>query len=84
MENLHVLTVESKRRINVTEAKEVIAFSDKEIRLKLKDGSLLSILGEGLRITSFDDKNGVFGAVGSFMGCKYKQSASSFIKKVLG
>ena len=36
MENLHLITVESKRRVTVTEAKEVLAFSDKEIRLKLK------------------------------------------------
>ena len=78
--------IDDAPHFSVTHTKDrlYIAFSDKEIRLRLKDGSLLSILGEGLRITSFDDKNGVFGAVGSFMGCKYKQSASSFIKKVLG
>ncbi len=84
MENLHVLSVESKRRITVTEAKEVISFSEKEIRLKLKDGSVLCVFGDGLRITSFDDKNGLFGAVGSFSGSRYKQSAGNFVKKVFG
>ncbi len=84
MENLHVLTVESKRRITVSEAKEVLAFSDKEIRLKLKDGSTLNIYGENLKITAFDDGSGLFSANGNFGGAKYKQSASTIVKKVFG
>ena len=82
MENLHVLTIESKRRITVSEVKEVLAFSDKEIRLKLKDGCMLFIQGENIKITAFDDSNGVFSANGSFTGIKYKQAVSTFIKKV--
>ena len=61
---------------------EVIAFSDKEIRLKLKDGSFLYIQGENLKITAFDDGSGLFSASGSFSGAKYKQPISSFVKKV--
>ena len=82
MENLHVLTVECKRRVTASEVKEVIAFSDKEIRLKLKDGSFLYIQGENLKITAFDDGSGLFSASGSFSGSKYKQPISSFVKKV--
>lgn len=82
MENLHVLTVESKRKITVTEAKEVIAFADKEIKIKLKDGSVLCVTGSDLKITAFDDKNGIFVAVGNYLSSRYKQSANSLIKKV--
>ena len=82
MENLHLITVESKRRITVTEAKEVLAFSDKEIRLKLKDGSFLNVYGESLKITAFDDVSGVFSASGNVLGTKYKQGVNNIIKKV--
>ena len=82
MENLHVLTVESKRRITVSEVKEVLGFSDKEIRLKLKDNSTLNIQGENLKITAFDDCSGQFSASGVFGGAKYKQAISTFVKKV--
>lgn len=82
MENLHIMTVESKRRITVTEAKEVLAFSDKEIRLKLKDGSFLNVYGDSLKITAFDDVSGVFSASGTINGTKYKQGINSFVKKV--
>ena len=83
MQNLHVLTIESKRRITITEAKEVTAFSDREIKLKLKDGGELIIVGSDLKITAFDDNSGCFSASGSVVGTKYKQPVSSLIKKVL-
>lgn len=82
MQNLHVLTVESKRRITVSEVKEVLAFSDKEIRLKLKDGTTLIMQGANLKITAFDDNSGLFSASGTFNGAKYKEAMSTFIKKV--
>ena len=84
MHNLHVVTIESKRRITVSEAKEVIAFSDKEIKLNLKDGSILTVIGSELKITAFDDGSGLFTAVGSVLSTKYKQPVTTFIKKVLG
>ena len=84
MQNLHVITIENKRRITVSEAKEVTSFSDKEIKLKLKDGSILTVLGSELKITAFDDGSGFFTAVGNILGTRYKQSANVFIKKVLG
>ncbi len=83
MENKHVLTLDSKRVLSLTNALEVIAFSDKEIKLKLKDGTTLIVQGDNLKITCFDDKNGTFIAVGNFTLVKYKTSAEGFIKRVL-
>ena len=37
----HTLTLESRRRICLTEVLEVLAFSDKEIRLKLKNNEII-------------------------------------------
>lgn len=82
MENLHHLTIENKRKLTVTDAKEVMSFSDKEIKLGLKDGGVLSVLGENLKITCFDDKNGTFCAVGKIFSTRYKEKAQTFIKKV--
>ncbi len=84
MQNLHVVTIESKRRITVSEAREVTSFSDKEIRLKLKDGSILTVVGSDLKITAFDDGSGLFTAVGNVLGTKYKQPVATFVKKVFG
>ena len=82
MENIHALTIENKKKITVNEAKEVIAFSDKEIRLRLKDGSILTALGDGLKITAFDDKTGAFTALGNVVSVKYGNGGKSIVKRV--
>ncbi len=82
MENLQLLTIENKRKITVTEAREVIAFSEREIRLTLKDGSTLVALGDGLKITAFDEKNGIFTASGNVTSTKFLGSGKNLLKKV--
>lgn len=83
MENKHVLTLDSKKVLNLSNALEVLAFSDKEIKIKLKDNTILIVQGTDLKITCFDDKNGSFSAVGNFTLVKYKTDATSFVKRVL-
>lgn len=82
MENIQLLTIENKRKISITEAKEVIAFSEREIKLSLKDGSTLIALGDGLKIVAFDEKNGSFTAYGNVSSVKFSGSGKTFIKKV--
>ncbi len=82
MENIQLLTIENKRKISITEAKEVIAFSEREIKLSLKDGSTLIALGDGLKIVAFDEKNGNFTAHGNISSIKFSGSGKNFIKKV--
>ena len=83
MENKHVLTLDSMKVLSLSNALEVIAFSDREIRVKLKDNVILTVQGSNLKITCFDDKNGNFSAVGDFTLVKYKTGVESFIKRVL-
>ena len=79
---LHILTVENQKSVRATGVKEVTFFNDREIRLKLCCGATLKILGEGLKITGFDDKNGTFNALGKVFGTSYK-TTENILKKVL-
>lgn len=83
MENfVHSLVIENKSRINLTSVLEVLAFSDKEIKLKLKDNTILIVLGTLLKITCFDNKNGNFVAQGVIDSIKYKPKEENVLKKV--
>jgi hypothetical protein len=85
MENCnHTLTIDNMQKIKVLDAKEVLAFSSKEIKIKLSDKTILVVGGENLKITCFDDKNGSFIAVGKILSTRYKQGVTSAIKKVFG
>lgn len=80
--NTHQIIIENKRKISVTDVKEVIFFSDKEIKIKLKDNTIVSAVGDGLKITCFDELSGNFSAVGNVTGVRYKNQAQTLIKKV--
>ncbi len=83
MENIsHTLIIENKSKINLTSVLEVLAFSDKEIKLKLKDNTIIIVLGSLLRITCFDNKSGSFTAQGVIESVKYKPKEESVLKKV--
>ena len=83
MENLkHSLTIENKNKILVTEVIEVLAFSDREIKLKLKDNTLLNIECENLKILSFDNAGGDFTMQGKISLVKYREKGESFVKRV--
>ncbi len=83
MENYkHTLTIENKSKVELTEVLEVLAFSDKEIKLKLKDGNLIVIEGSDLKILAFDNSGGDFSMQGKVISVKYRDKTQSVIKKV--
>ena len=84
MENLlvHSITIENKSRVNINNVLEVVAFSDKEIKLKLKNNEILFIYGSALKISCFDNKNGSFLASGTVESVRYKSAQDNLIKKV--
>ena len=82
MEILHGLTIENKRKISITQVKEVVGFSDREIKIRLKDGSIVTAFGDGLKITAFDEKDGNFIALGNIVSVRYGSGGKSIIKKV--
>lgn len=80
--SIHSLVVENKKKLSVTLAKEVTSFSDKEIKIKLRSGSVLLVVGDGLKITAFDESSGNFIAVGNIQGTRYKDAGENLLKKV--
>ncbi len=79
----HTLNIESKRKAFLTAVLEVLAFSEKEIKLKLKDGEIVFLNGENLKIVCFDSSSGNFTATGVFVGVRYRDKSTNIIKKVL-
>ena len=76
------VSIESRARISISGVMEVNSFSDREITLKLKDNKRIVIMGNNLKILSFDNKNGNFTAQGLVDELKYKDAQEKFIKKV--
>ena len=80
--SIHSLVVENKKKLSVTLAKEVMSFSEKEIKIKLRSGSVLLVVGDGLKITAFDELSGNFTAIGNIQGTRYKDAGENLLKKV--
>lgn len=81
--NLHTFLIESRKRVTATMIEEVLSFSDREIRLKCKDGSSILIVGQTLKILCFDNKVGSFTMSGDIESVRYKSQHENFIKKAL-
>jgi len=79
----HSLIIESQKRINVTEVKEVNAFVEKEIKVTLLSGEKLIIIGNNLKIVNFAKETGNFVAEGLILGVKYLDKNVSFFKKLV-
>ena len=82
MQNNHLLTINDKKRVDITSVSEVLAFSDKEIKLKLVDKTTLLISGNNLKISVFDNNSGNATLHGDISLIKYKGKDDTFIKKV--
>ncbi len=79
----HTLNVESKKKAFLTAVLEVLAFSEKEIKLKLKDGEIVFLNGDNLKIVCFDSNSGNFTATGTIASVRYRDKSTNLIKKVL-
>ena len=78
---VHTVVIDDKKSITVTAVKEVAAFTEREIRLKLIGGNLLTVTGQNLKITGFSENGGKFNAAGVVDGLKYR-GGENIIKRV--
>ena len=83
MENFnHTFCLDSRKSGKITNVLEVKTFLENEIKLKLKDGVFLTVLGNNLKIISFDNSTGVLSFVGVINSIKYQEKSQNLIKKV--
>lgn len=78
---IHTVVIDDKKAITVTAVKEVTAFTEKEIRLKLLSGNVLTVSGQNLKITGFTETCGKFTAIGNIDGVKYR-GVENIIKRM--
>lgn len=78
---IHSVVIDDKKAIAITAVKEVAAFTEKEIRLKLFSGNALTVTGQNLKITGFSENGGKFNAVGDIDGVKYR-GGENILKRV--
>jgi hypothetical protein len=69
--NKHSVLIEQKKNITVSAVESVVAFSEVKIILTLQGGGRMTVLGTGLKITSFSKTSGSFTAEGSVTGVSY-------------
>lgn len=79
---MHQVSVTDRKTCSLTDVIEVLSFSDKEIKILLKDGIKLSISGSGLKINLFNKQNGALCAEGEVFSLKYS-GGENFIKRLI-
>ena len=82
MDNLHLLTIDNRKRLTASGVLEVKEFSDREVKLKLSDKTILILYGNNFKIGGFDEKSGNVLMTGDIISLKYKGREESLLKKV--
>ncbi|MBQ9781754.1 MAG: YabP/YqfC family sporulation protein [Clostridia bacterium] len=81
--NTHKIIIENRSENIITSVLEVLSFSDKELKIKLVNSTIIKIIGENLKIIGFDNQSGNFKAKGLMVSINYKGKEESFFKRVL-
>lgn len=75
-----ILTLENRKNIKITGVQSVDGFSEQTLSLTINDNKL-KILGEKLKILSFDKVTGEFSADGIINEIKYNVKKQPLIKR---
>ncbi len=81
--NNHKIIIEDRSQILISSVLEVLSFSDKEIKIKLFNSTVIKIIGENLKIIGFDNQSGNLKMKGLLSSLAYKGKEENFFKKVL-
>ena len=76
------LILEGRKSLSLTNVSEVNAFNETTLKLTILD-SKLTVLGENIKIVSFNKENGNFVADGIFNEIKYNYKKPTLIKRIL-
>lgn len=85
MEN-HVVTIDNRQRISITDISEIDSFDEEEIRASLNDGAMI-IRGEKLHIQTLDLAAGraeIAGVINSLMYVRVREKGDKgFLSKIM-
>ncbi len=81
--NNYKVIVENRSDVLITSVLEVLSFTEKEIKIKLFNATIIKITGENLKIIGFDNQSGNFKMKGLISNVAYKGKEENFFKKVL-
>ena len=85
MEN-HVVTIDNRQKMSVTDISEIDSFDEEEIRASLNDGAVI-IKGEKLHIQTLDLAAGraeITGIINSLMSVKVREKSDrGFLAKIM-
>ena len=80
--DMQILSLEERRRVNITRVTAVEAFTDEKIRLKTDCGTLI-ITGEKLKIGNFSEATGAFSCGGNIISLSFSAKRENFVKRLL-
>ena len=77
----HILTVENRKRLSVTQVEAVESFSPTQLVLIYVGGKIV-VTGSDMKITSFSKSSGSFSASGTITSVKYMQKGVGLRQKL--
>ena len=81
---MHSVSIEEKKTFTATEIKEVLSFSDKEVKLLTRKDERILVSGGELRINGFSGQSGAFSLSGNICTIRYLGAKESFLKRLFG
>lgn len=76
------IVIDKRNRLEISLAKEIDEYGEKNMKVTLSDGVKLAIFGSGLKIISFSKESGTLIASGEITEIKYLKKPISFVKRV--
>ncbi|MBE5750592.1 MAG: hypothetical protein E7346_06990 [Clostridiales bacterium] len=78
---LDKLCLDGRKRLSMSGVETVDSFSDQMLKLTVSANKVI-IVGENIKITSYDKDKGQFNAEGNFTEIKYVQKKGSLMKRL--
>lgn len=81
LSELDKLCLEGRKKLIMNGVETVDSFSDQSLKLTVSSNKVI-IIGDNIKITSYDKEKGVLTADGNFSEIKYVGKKSSVIKRI--
>ena len=79
---MHSLSIEEQKTFNATEIKEVVSFTDKEVRLITRKDERITVIGDQMKINGFSKSSGAFSLIGTIRQIRYLGAKENLLKRL--